>query len=170
MENKFVEIAWGAASALFEAFTCCPPPTPWPASCAAEQVIKATPGQLTRIWWPKQKPLSDQKPGKPNQSKSFQDLPSDLHLNESLSVRGRARGGGGRVSRGGVAASKFSAFHIVFSFCLLASQLQLQQFSHISEQQWGLILRFYCILSGARNMKYSKKSGILWANKLLINW
>lgn len=67
------------------------PPTPWPASCAAEQVIKATPGQLTRIWWPKQKPLSDQKPGKPNQSKSFQDLPSDLHLNESLSVRGRAR-------------------------------------------------------------------------------
>lgn len=76
------------------------PPAPWPASCAAEQVIKATPGQLTRIWWPKQKPLSDQKPGKPNQSKSFQDLPSDLHLNESLSVRGRARGVGGNELAG----------------------------------------------------------------------
>lgn len=69
-----------------------------------------TQGQLTRIWWPKTKAaFRPENQANQNQSKSFQDLLSDLHLNE---WKGECEIGGG-YGLAGLLLS-FLHFSIVF--------------------------------------------------------
>lgn len=69
-----------------------------------------TQGQLTRIWWPKTKAaFRPENQANQNQSKSFQDLLSDLHLNE---WKGECEMGGGN----GLAGLLLSSLHFSIVF------------------------------------------------------